>query len=297
MNIAPSYQCNLYCPFCFNQEFWKNKDILSLSDIEKEIWAIKEISELSIIGGEPTCLPDDYLSDLLKLCADRLNGKKPTIFTNLVKPFKFVDLVGELNVSYDPYDRREQSKVLANLMSLDAPYIINMILTKNLVTKMDPYRFIRFSERIRHKIHLDVLGNIETNHISHMVPEPDEIIRFLDPIIKENNPYIKFYPLEFFKGTQKKQPSIAERFQKDLTLTADKKYLITNADLTDANYGAKLVKIKYDTYEEAKNAFFEMCQLPSKCDNCRYKHNCIGNKYIMESLERLMYEYHPELSV
>ena len=297
MNLAPSYQCNLYCPFCFNKEFWTNNNVLSLIEIEEELWNNNDIYDISIIGGEPTCWPDDYLSDLLDLCAERFDGQKPSIFTNLIKPFKYVDKVSELNISYDPYDRHEQQKVLMNMLLLDSPYIINMLLTKNLVTQMDPYQLIRFAERIRHKIHLDVLGNIATNYMGHMIPGQKELIDFLAPIIKENNPYIKFYPIEFLRGNQKKESDTETRFQKDVTLTADKKYMITNADIVDASYGAPMIKMKFDTYKEAKEAFLSKCQLPEKCTGCKYKDNCIGSKKIMEDLEALVNEYNSNVSM
>lgn len=297
MNLAPSYKCNLHCKFCFNQEFWNNEDILNLSYIENELYSNNDIYDISIIGGEPTCWPDQYLSDLLDLCTERFNGQKPSIFTNLTKPFKYVDKVDELNISYDPYDRHGQQKVIMNMMLLDVPYIVNMLLTKNLVTKMDPYQLIKFSEKIRHKIHLDVLGNIATNNMDYMIPNHEELIKFLTPIIKENNPYIKFYPIEFLKGNQRKESNIEMRFQKDVTLTADKKYMITNADIVDASYGAPMIKIKYDTYKEAKNAFFNLFKLPKKCKKCEYKNNCIGNKKIMDDLKALVNEYNSNISM
>lgn len=297
MNLAPSYQCNLCCNFCFNKEFWTNDHTLSLIDIEEELWNNNEIHDISIIGGEPTCWPDEYLRDLLDLCTERFNGQKPSIFTNLTKPFKYIDKVSELNISYDPYDRHEQQKVLMNMMTMDSPYIVNMLLTKNLVTKMDPYQLIKFSEKIRHKIHIDVLGNIAANDMEYMIPTREELVKFLAPIIKENSPYIKFYPIEFLRGNQKKESNTEMRFQKDVTLTADKKYMITNADIVDASYGKPMIKMKYNTYQEAKSAFFNLCQLPEKCTGCKYKDNCIGDKKIMEDLEVLVNEYNSNISV
>lgn len=290
MNIAPNYICNLHCRFCFNKEFWNSNDMLSLDFIEKELWNNHEITDVSIIGGEPTMWDDAYLKGLLDICTERFNGQKPSIFTNLTKPFKYGDKV-ELNISYDPFDRNEQNKVLANMMILDTPYIVNMLLTKNLVTKMDPYALIKFANRIRHRIHLDVLGNIAFNNMDDMMPTEKQIIDFLRPIIKENNPYIKFYPLEFLKGKQKKNTDENLRFQKDVTLTADKKYMITNADIVDASYGKHMIKMKFDTYQEAKEAFSMMCKLPEKCETCKYKGNCIGNKNIMKQLEDITNEY------
>ena len=87
------------------------------------------------------------------------------------------------------------------------------------------------------------------------------------------------------------------RFQKDVTLTADKKYMITNADIVDASYGAPMIKIKYDTYKEAKNAFFNLFKLPKKCKKCEYKNNCIGNKKIMDDLKALVNEYNSNISM
>ena len=292
MNIAPNYICNLHCQCCFNKEFWQSKDMLSLDFIEKELWNNNDIVDVSIIGGEPTMWEDGYLKGLLDICTERFNGQKPSIFTNLTKPFKYEDKV-ELNISYDPFDRKEQGKVLANMMILDSPYIVNMLLTKNFVTKMDPYALIKFANKIRHRVHLDVLGNIKFNHMEDMMPTGIQIVNFLKPIIKENSPYIKFYPLEFLKGKQNKNTDTNLRFQKDVTLTADKKYMITNADIVDASYGEPMIKMKYDTYEEAKVAFYKTCQLPQKCESCKYKGNCIGNKKIMEQLEDIVNEYLP----
>ena len=128
MNLFPSYLCNFRCSFCGIRK--DESPLMPLDELEA---VLKEVqpSSLSILGGEPLLLEHDYLNRLLDLCWEA-TGTAPVVYTNgsIIRPeMKRMHIV----VSVDPEDRERQADVFNNLLAIEYPFWVNMILTKGLV--------------------------------------------------------------------------------------------------------------------------------------------------------------------
>ena len=80
-------RCNARCKMCYNWQNidnWKNRNELSLEEIERITQSISSLQQLTISGGEPFLRED--LADILKLFAKNCNVSWITIPTNGLLP-------------------------------------------------------------------------------------------------------------------------------------------------------------------------------------------------------------------
>jgi organic radical activating enzyme len=146
MNIIPTYKCNFNCPFCYTKKL-SDKELLDLNWLKNQLNKIPDINNIDILGGELSILPIDYQKQLIDICTEKLNGKKPQMITNLkiVTPFIYqIDPV----VSYDINLRQDSEIVLSNLIKLDTEYDINMIVTQEVINKGPEY-ILKFTKKLR----------------------------------------------------------------------------------------------------------------------------------------------------
>lgn len=259
MNIIPTYQCNLRCPFCFNKDQWHSKELLDLDYLTKELNK-RKLTDIVIIGGEPSVLPNDYLENLIDICATRLN-RKPLLYTNLIKQFPFPDKV-RLFVSYDPEDREHQSTVLNNMMMLNSDYEVCMLQTKNLLNHKTANDIIRLAERLKHNIHLETV-DMSSDHL----PDPKKVANLSLALAYKNSPRIFSTCVDYIKFGSTKEPPCFEDFDNDISLMPNHKYQLSSSH-GEYKYYAK-------TYEEAYKEYWQRHKEASLCQSCKYVKRCL----------------------
>lgn len=285
MNIIPSYACNLRCPFCFNKDQWDNNSILDLNFVKDTLNKIKEITCIVIIGGEPSILQTDYLSNLLDICIERMDGTKPIVYTNLIRPFPYPEKA-HLFVSYDPCNRKLQNIVLNNMLSMECNYTITMLVTKELIRTYGINRIIKLARRTGREIHLEMLDVCQDPIAKEMLPAPKEIVEFAIQIATVKNVSISFSLTEYLTKQKTKGKASFEDFDNDISLIPDGTYQLSSS------HGIK--KYYADTYDDAWHEYNERHKIFSVCNNCKYNHICldiyrIGNQcnYDFELMEAL----------
>jgi organic radical activating enzyme len=291
MNIIPTYQCNLRCKFCFNKDKWNNKKILDLDYLEQELYK-HELTDIVIIGGEPSILPEHYLKDLINICTARL-GKKPLLYTNLINPFQFPDKV-KLYVSYDPEDRKCQNIVLNNLINLDSDYEICMLQTKNLLNNKTAADIVNLAERLRHNIHLETV-DMSQEHL----PDPNKLADFSLELAYQNSTRVFSTCVDYIKFKSTKEPPSFEDFDNDISLMPNNEYQLSSSH-GSYKYYAK-------TYEEAYKEYWKRHKKASVCQFCKYTGNCLDiyrtentcdyDYQLMEALKKKRDEYLRIISV
>ena len=266
MNIIPTFTCNFRCPFCFNQDRWNDHKIMDLDKLRNTLNSIEHIYDISIIGGEPTVLPKDYLKKLIDICRERLGNRKPTLHTNLFSGiFVFFDLV-DLKISYDPMDRQRQGRVLNNMIKQPGEYEIYMCVTKRLINNYSIAGLEKLSRKLHHRIHLEILDKVENVDMSKLMPTAKEIREFVKDIYKSDC-YIAFSPINYIRDICIKKTYTPIDFDNDVSLTPDWKYQI-NASHNEC-------KKYYDTYEEAYQAFLNKHKEANVCKMCEFRSNCL----------------------
>lgn len=294
MDIIPTYQCNMRCSFCFNKDNWETKGLLDLNHLRTTLEENKNIVELTIIGGEPSLLPSDYLYELITICKEYLNGKKPDFYTNLIHiPEKHILENIDLYVSYDPCDRVLQDRVLNNMLELDIDFSINTIITKKLIYEYGIKRIDQLANRLRKPLYLSKINVVTTNGIRHMQPIPDDIVQFTINLHKLQNEYIHSSLLRVLNKSYKHTKPSAERFDYNVSINPDGRFQ------TSGLHGME--KIYADSYQECLQLYEKEFKLPEKCLACKYneycideyRHNddCSDDYSIMERFERYYNEH------
>lgn len=234
MIIFPSYLCNFKCPFCGIRK--ETSPLMPLDWLAGVIAELKP-ARLTILGGEPMLLKDDYLEELVSMCAEA-TGKPPSLYSNgsIIKPI----LAKTKPVfSFDPEDREKGAAVLNNILVFDHPYDFNTILTKNLVAAG--------AEKFERKIkHLPLLERIDLclyhrfpGH-DDMAPTDEEVDAFVSQLTDKRIHFLKRNMMKDFSEVVKALPD--KRF---LVETPDHKKMATADTLEEARVH----------YERLKNEF------------------------------------------
>lgn len=153
--------CNLRCYFCYfsdrvSSTAHPEHSFMSLDKAKKICRTLVDYygnSSIDIQGGEPTIYP--YIYDLIVYCNSI--GLKPTLITNAValhdmerckrlKEANVFDLLISIHGLEEVYDRVvgvkgasvKQMKAIDNCIELDIPFRINITLTKEALSQLDP---------------------------------------------------------------------------------------------------------------------------------------------------------------
>lgn len=236
-------------------------DLLDLDWLEENIKTLPH-GQIDILGGEPSLLPDDYMKRLLKICKEHAGDNKVGMYTNLIRISPFVN-DADLTVSYDPGSRQLPEKVLQNMLCLDVPFEINMIVTKHVVD-LGAEWLIRLSNRLRmaKKITLSTLTvfpgctDLRPNHV--------DLANFCRDIIEANADKIYFYPIATWTRDYIKQTDPSQTVE----ILPNRKFRIALRDF----FGAQ----EFDTYKEACE-YYEQNYSKGEpvCNGCPYFRRCI----------------------
>lgn len=271
MNLIPSYNCNFNCPFCVVHTKGDQR-LLDLDWFEKELKKIGCVPNLNIIGGEPTQLPQDYLERLINICHNHL-GTKPSMYTNLsaISPL-FSKVI--LNVSFNPGITEQEEKVKNNLLMLDQPFRLNMILTSKL-TELGV-------KELKKYLRLKNLTRLSISRYTHFVGREDftpskeayqKFISDLLPLMQEDE-RIHFYPVSSMLSHEARDNSVKACAE----VLPDNRYRISIRDFWHIA-GVDVFR-EYSTWEDVEKAYQDIATTSvwsgPECAGCKYQQNCFN---------------------
>jgi len=296
VNILPSYKCNLACPFCAIHQLDRG-ELLDLDWLEQTIKDLPQ-GQIDILGGEPSLLSDEYAKKLICICKEHAGDARVGMYTNLIKISPLIHDVS-LTVSYDPGSRQLSDKVRSNMLLLDVPFEINMIVTKHVVARGAQW-ILNLAKRLKRltKITLSTLNVFPG--CPDLRPDPLELAQFCQDIIRlDKEQKIYFYPISTWTIDYIKTPDPEQIVE----ILPNKKFRISLRDY----FGHK----EFDTFEEAAGYYNQNCEdsepLCSKCpyfrrcthmftDGKTYCHDRIITESILIALsEKKTHEYLPKL--
>lgn len=141
--IIPSFKCNFNCSYCIQIPDKTNTKLMNLDRLKTEL--DKYIfDEITLLGGELSILPEDYLNKLLDLL--ETYNKPIYIFTNLYNIIPRFEQ-HKLFVSWDFELRMHVDRVLNNMFLL-SDFSISTTVTKTLLRK-DIKEVVQFYENFK----------------------------------------------------------------------------------------------------------------------------------------------------
>lgn len=259
MDIIPSYNCNLDCPFCIVHRH-NNGDLLDLDWLEENIKTVPH-NYVTILGGELSLLPNDYMKRLIEIGKAHACDSKVTMYTNLVKVSPFIDSV-DVIVSYDPMVRQLQNKVLQNMLLLERPFKINMLATKHVVS-LGVEWLLKLFKKIKQLKKISISTLTLFPGCPDLRPDPMDLANFCCDIIKAKTNKIRFYPVSTWTENYVKQMAPEETIE----ILPNKKFRISLRDFV----GAK----ELDTYEQCVEYYKkELSSGEPCCQECPYFGRC-----------------------
>lgn len=257
MNIYPSYKCNISCSFCGIHKL-KGKTI-DLNWIYEQLLEHPILrSNINILGGEPSILPERYQEDLINICIE-LSGEKPYYITNLYKISPFLRKCKPI-ISYD-FNLREYN-CLNNILTLDFPFAISTILTSYLVNDVGYLKYLKFinSLKLCYRADLDIYYKSKNCSIDY-TPDNDKLLEFISKIM--DHPKVNLAPYSAMKNNiDSSFMNISDYF----ALLPDNLYGV-RMDYSNGPYA------KFKTFEEAIEFFNNRIQ-NKLCNNCEFIKTC-----------------------
>jgi len=137
LSINPIYQCNFKCKWCYLS--YKQRNSFRIADLDqienriKEVLRSTRITHIDIYGGEVALLSEEYLNQLYAIIGHHTNCTI-NVITNLseIHPF-FLKNEIDLSVSFDYKARKEYERVWSNMLLIDRPISVLMLVTKDLI--------------------------------------------------------------------------------------------------------------------------------------------------------------------
>jgi MoaA/NifB/PqqE/SkfB family radical SAM enzyme len=268
MNILPSYACNFHCPFCaIHQQ--DCGQLLNLDYAKQQLSSIPGIRQIDILGGEPSLLPDEYLSELIDICTSRLNGKLPGMYTNLSRVSPLIDRV-KLTVSFDPGMREARNSVIQNMLMLDNEFDINTIVSSKLVA-LGAGHIEKMLSRFRMAKRICLSSFTHFPGMPDYTPAPEDMLKFMKDILSLDEPHrIHFSPISSIREGSRKSYAAEESAE----MLPSGKYRYALRDVTSAK--------EFETFDAVKKYRYNNESYPGECNSCRYRGQCL-NKYRTEA--------------
>ena len=204
MNIFPSFACNFQCKFCHISKMDKG-ELLDLDWLESNLKDMPVPKKIGILGGEPSILPDEYLSRLISLCYQK-NGKAPQMYTNLYKISPFINDV-ELMVSYDPGSRQARRQVFQNMLLLQKPFTVSTIVTKAVV-EAGVDKLLQMVRRVKNIKQIHLSSYAAFSDCEDLRPTPEELATFCEEFIRKNDGTLRFSPINAWISGEPKRTSL-----------------------------------------------------------------------------------------
>lgn len=290
MNIYATYFCNFRCPFCFlTNEQRGDATVIDLDWVSDQLSILKSTDRgletgLTILGGEPSILPQSFQRKIVDICTNCIN-KKPWWITNLSVIPVCVDDV-DLIVSYDFNVRQDRGKVVQNILNLNCEFSLSTVLTKPIVDQVGPRKFLDFINHFQlcKRADIHILTQTPTTP-SYLIPTDDSLISFLDVVLDDRKVNLANYS-NFNNVINLGFDNFSDR----IALLPNNKYGVTSLDLGQPYQVA-------DTLDQALHAYYanvetlsvsdvcQGCQFLGSCSSRVFSNYCTGHKRVMEFLK------------
>ena len=259
--VIPTYACNFNCSFCLEN---KNKTLLDLNILRKRLMEIPyNVKVLTLLGGEISILPENYLNNLLKLIDE--HHKEIAIITNGYKIIpQFLDQRYRLNISWDFEARPHSTSVYSNIISLDRNYSILTVCTKELMSK-PINEIINFYNSLKNMdfVQFQFLLTTTKDELSYY----KEFLEFRLKII--NHPRRQF-------NVADESPVIG------LAIDPDGYYTFTKGPM-HGYFG----DFRVNTIEECSEIYEHSCKVIQKCVYCIHCDSCLKHDWLSDELKKL----------
>lgn len=268
-------------------------DLLDLDWLEEQLQQMPD-AQIDILGGEPSLLSDDYARRLIQICTDKLGGKKPGVYSNLVKIPSFLPDVN-LTVSYDPGSRAKGMAVLMNMLELTVPFEINMIVTRYVVAE-GVENLLHFANSFKRLKQITLSTLTVFPGCEDLRPRPSDLARFCEDILRYDKKHqLRFYPINTWTEDYTKHMDPAQTVE----ILPNQKFRIALRDFSGVE--------EFDTYQEAAAYYTKNYAIATgPCDGCPYfrrcthmyqdnKDVCIYDKKITRRILEAVHEYLPKL--
>lgn len=265
MNICPSFACNFDCEFCCTHN--KPGKRIDLDWIGEQFSKHPNLAkDIDILGGEPSILPFDYQKRLIEICTKHA-GQKPYFTTNLFKISPFIDKVIPI-VSFDFSVREHSSTVLNNMISLNVPYSISMIVTNHIVENLGAKKLIQFADSLKNCFKIDLLVFMKRGAAIDLTPNRKKLFEFFEKVMQH-----KKFSYTPYLGLCGIYDSSFDDISNYLTFLPNNKFgFVLRYDNDEEE-----VFDTCDTYEEAEKYFekrIKIIHASNPCSSCEYIGKC-----------------------
>lgn len=146
VSINPLYLCNFRCKYCYlTPEQLSDRTVLPIDILLTKLDSIPNLEGIELYGGEPSLLAPEYVDAIL----NRYVTIPISVTTNGSKiPKWFYDSRVSINISYDFDVRPHNNIVFNNILKLERPIAINVLVTPELLER-DVIADIRFINSIK----------------------------------------------------------------------------------------------------------------------------------------------------
>lgn len=275
ISLNPTYFCNLRCDFCYlTVDQLSDRNKLPLDRLEClliELLDSYSIGTIDLYGGEVFLLKKKYLDDLINLL-HKYNCKDINVITNLTTSHPMVsDPRLKIYVSYDMTARERHFETYINMLSIDRPFTILMLVTPDLlrhsvveiVTYLNTIPNLEYVELKPYSGNqansLDVSNQTFSDFVKDMIVIKDRMsfglvnIHLLDEVISRNsNAYSDDH----------------------LYITPDGSYAVLDFD--DLGNELFLHMDSLDQYNSWINRESEWVDAREDCEVCNYKGKCLS---------------------
>ena len=288
MNIYPTLKCNLACNFCMNKLI-ENKPALINHTLDLELLkeSIKNypefFKEASILGGEISLLPKQYIIDMVELL--QKNGCIVEIITNGTTDINsFFDFSNDikLTVSYNFNQVSNSKLILKNIINCKRDIFISTIIAREII---DDVGIVGLE-------HLSKLGNVRRLELHALLPVRNSGYHFAS---EEQMEQI----IDFVQSNKKIRIDFDKQLiSKSIYEIAD--YCI-DRNLTimpDGYFGHQFTKKQFAKLDNCMNhirkAIFRLtktdypacntCEYSDRCKILYFDRYCLGRKNILRKL-------------
>lgn len=280
MNIYASYACNFRCRFC--TIYKKSGGLVDLDWAENELSKRPELcSNINILGGEPSILPEAYQERLIDICMEAA-GEPPYLITNLYKKSPFLRKCRPI-VSYDFRLREHHHTVLQNILSMEQEFSLSTVLTSYLVEQVGAEKYLRFIHSLPNCTRADLDIYYKSKDAEEdFTPDNEKLLGFVSAVMKSDK--VNLAPLSAMRSNI---DSSVDNVSDYLAFMPERKYGV-RFDYRNGTFA------EFDSYEAAmafykKRTSDENCKMCEFRDSCWYPHSddvCHGNKPMLEMFKQ-----------
>lgn len=274
LSINPTYYCNFRCDFCYlTEKQLSDRKLLSLSRLSEmisEILSQCQIDMVDIYGGEVSLLSQEYWNEMISIL--HMYGIEDiNLITNLSAINEItIDPRVYTTVSYDYLAREEHERVYRNMVLLQKPFSVLMLVSNKFI-ELDTKIIIESLNLLPNLKSVELKpysSNQANSHSVSYIDFEEKVKSFLN----YKNKNFEFVNESLIQSVLLKQRN---SFSDDhIYITPNGKYSVLEFDLNDNEFF-----LEYDYLEE----YWEWCKREKirvgrnkYCSSCEYFGHCLS---------------------